>query len=53
MAVVVNLWTVDFQQSITSNFTTVASYNAMSAGPISISAGVTVTITAGTTWAIV
>ena len=53
MAVVLNLWSTDYAQNITSSWTTTASYNALSAGPITINSGVTVTITSGTVWAIV
>jgi len=38
--------------TITSNFTTDAGYNYMSAGPITINSGVTVTVTSGSVWVI-
>lgn len=40
-------------QSVTANHTIPASTNAVSAGPITIQSGVTVVITAGSTWTIV
>lgn len=40
-------------QSVTSNYTITSGRNAMSAGPIAIVAGVTVTVPAGSTWVIV
>lgn len=53
MAVVLNSWSTDYAQTITANFTTVAGYNSLSAGPITINSGITVTITDGTVWTIV
>lgn len=40
-------------QAITSNYTISTSYNAMSAGTITINTGVTVTVPTGSRWAIV
>ena len=40
-------------QSITADYTLTAGKNAMSAGPITIATGVTVTIPTGATWTIV
>ena len=40
-------------QTIASNYTISTSYNAMSAGTITINTGVTVTIPTGSRWAIV
>ena len=40
-------------QTITTNYTITANKNAMSAGPITIDSGVTVTIPSGSTWSIV
>jgi len=40
-------------QSITANYTLTANTNGMSAGPITINSGVTVTIPSGSTWVIV
>lgn len=40
-------------QTVTTDYTLTASTNAMSAGPIAINSGVTVTISAGQTWTIV
>jgi len=41
------------QQTISSNYTMTTSYNGMSAGPITISTGVTVTIPTGSYWSVV
>ncbi len=40
-------------QAVTTNFTVPAGQNAMSAGPITINAGVTVTVPPGCTWTVV
>ena len=40
-------------QTVTSNYTITNGRNAMSAGPITINAGVTVTVGAGETWTVV
>jgi hypothetical protein len=40
-------------RKITSNFTVGSNYNAVSAGPIEVAEGVTVTINEGATWSIV
>lgn len=40
-------------QTVTTSYTIPASQNAMSAGPITINAGATVTVPAGTTWTVV
>ena len=40
-------------QNVTSDYTITASNNAMSAGPITIDSGVTVTIPSGSTWTII
>ena len=40
-------------QTVTSDYTITASTNAMSAGPITINSGITVTIPSGSTWTIV
>lgn len=40
-------------QTVTANYTITSSRNAMSAGPITINTGVTVTIPTGSTWVIV
>jgi hypothetical protein len=36
--------------NVTANYTTEAGYNTMSAGPITVDTGVTVTVTSGTVW---
>jgi len=41
------------QQTINSNFTVPSGYNGMSAGPITIASGVTVTVPSGSAWSIV
>lgn len=40
-------------QAVTTNYTITSGKNAMSAGPITINSGVTVTVSAGSTWVIV
>jgi hypothetical protein len=40
-------------QTVTTSYTIPTNFNAMSTGPISISAGVTVTIPAGSVWAVI
>ncbi len=40
-------------QSVSTDFTLVATLNAMSAGPITIASGVTVTVSSGATWTVV
>jgi len=40
-------------QTITTNYTLTTSKNAMTAGPVSINAGVTVTVPAGASWVVV
>ena len=45
------LW--ENSQTITQDYTINASNNAVSAGPISIASGVSVTVPTGTTWTIV
>lgn len=40
-------------QAINSNYTLTSNYNALSAGPVSIDTGVTVTVPSGATWAII
>ncbi len=40
-------------QSITSNYTITTGKNAMTAGPVSISSGITVTVPSGSVWTIV
>jgi hypothetical protein len=44
---------VENDQTVTVNYTITANKNAMSAGPITINTGVTVTIPTGSTWVIV
>jgi len=41
------------RQTVTANYTITNAYNAMSAGPITINSGVTVTVGTGETWTIV
>ena len=40
-------------QSVTSDYVIQTGYNAMSAGPISIASGITVTVPPGSVWTIV
>jgi hypothetical protein len=40
-------------QTITTNYTIPTGYNAVTAGPVTINSGVTVTIPSGSTWAVV
>jgi hypothetical protein len=40
-------------QVVTTNYTITAGKNAMTAGPITINAGVTVTVPSGSVWTIV
>lgn len=40
-------------QSVTTNYTLTANKNAMSAGPVSIGSGVTVTVPSGAVWTVV
>ena len=40
-------------QNVTSNYTITNGKNAMSAGPITINSGVTVTVGAGETWTVI
>jgi len=40
-------------QVVTTDYTLTAGFNALSAGPLSINAGATVTIPTGATWSIV
>lgn len=41
------------EQTVTTNYTITSNHNAMSAGPITINNGVTVTVPAGSVWSIV
>jgi|TARA_A100001011_G_scaffold366465_1_gene419030 hypothetical protein len=41
------------EQSVTTNYTLTSNENAMSAGPITINNGITVTVPSGSTWVIV
>lgn len=40
-------------QTISTNYSITSGKNAMSAGPIAIASGVTVTVTSGSTWTVV
>lgn len=44
---------VETNQTVTANYTVTSTFNAMSAGPVSINSGVTVTLPTGSTWSIV
>lgn len=41
------------QQTVTANYTLTTNYNAMTAGPLTINSGVTVTVPSGSTWTVV
>jgi len=41
------------QQTVTANYTLTASYNAMTAGPITIDSGAVVTVPSGSTWTVI
>ena len=41
------------RQTVTGNYTITNGYNAMSAGPITVNSGVTVTVGSGETWTVV
>ena len=41
------------QQTVTANYTITTSYNAMTAGPITINSGATVTVPSGSTWTVI
>jgi hypothetical protein len=41
------------QQTITANYTVTTSYNAMTAGPVTINSGATVTVPSGSTWTVI
>ena len=41
------------QQTVTVNYTVTTNYNAMSAGPVAINSGITVTVPSGSYWTIV
>jgi hypothetical protein len=40
-------------QTITANYTIAATNNALSAGPVSVASGITVTISTGAVWTVV
>lgn len=40
-------------QTVTSNYTLSAGYNAISAGPITVNSGVTVTVPSGSSWSVI
>lgn len=44
---------IENSQVVTANYTIPVGINAMSTGPISINSGVTVTISSGSTWAVI
>lgn len=41
------------QQTVTANYTVTTSYNAMTAGPITIDSGAVVTVPSGSTWTVI
>jgi|14BtaG_2_1085337.scaffolds.fasta_scaffold21085_1 chemotaxis protein histidine kinase CheA len=46
-------WAIEMDNTITQDFTVTTGRNVMSAGPLTINAGATVTVPAGSTWVIV
>lgn len=44
---------VETNQNVTANYTLTTGYNAMSAGPVTIANGVTITVPDGATWTVV
>jgi len=40
-------------QTVAADYTIAANYNAMSAGPVTVNGGITVTVSAGSSWAVV
>lgn len=40
-------------QTVTTSYTISTNYNAMSAGPVTINSGATVTVPSGATWVVV
>jgi len=40
-------------QAVTTNYTVATGKNAMSAGPITINSGITVTVSSGSSWTVV
>lgn len=40
-------------QTVSADYTIAANYNAMSAGPVTVNGGITVTVSAGSSWAVV
>ena len=44
---------IENSQVVTANYTIPVGKNAMSTGPITVNSGVTVTISSGSTWAII
>jgi len=41
------------KQTVAADYTIAVGYNAMSAGPVTVNSGITVTVSAGSTWAVV
>lgn len=41
------------KQTVAADYTIAAGYNALSAGPVTVNGGITVTVSAGSTWAVV
>jgi hypothetical protein len=40
-------------QTISANYTLIATNNAMTAGPVTVASGITVTVSSGATWTVV
>lgn len=41
------------KQTVAANYTIASGYNALSAGPVTVNSGITVTVSSGSTWAVV
>ena len=48
-----NAWAVVHANTIDDDYTIASSNNCITAGPITVNSGVTVTVSSGSTWAIV
>jgi hypothetical protein len=41
------------KQTVAADYTIAANYNAMSAGPVTVNSGITVTVSSGSSWTVV
>lgn len=53
MATIMSQFAIMTPTTVTTNWSTVAGYNALSVGTITINSGITVTVTSNTTYTIV